>query len=360
MSALAESLRRDIAAGGPITVARFMAEALGNPMHGYYAGSGRQPLGAEGDFITAPEVSQMFGELIGLWCVDTWQAMGAPEPFRLVELGPGRGTLMADALRAAAMVPVFGAAASLHLFERSAALRAQQTRALARHEPQWHEAFAEVPDGPAIIIANEFFDALPVHQFVATDAGWRERMVGLADDGEGFALRLAPGPTPALTLLAALAADRDGVAEVCPAGLSLASEIAARVAAEGGAALAIDYGRSGAIGDSLQAVRGHRRHDPLADPGQADLTALVDFAALARAAGEAGAVPHGPVSQGNFLRALGIDARAAALSTKATPRQAADIATALARLTSAEAMGELFQVLVIADPALPAPAGLDP
>jgi NADH dehydrogenase [ubiquinone] 1 alpha subcomplex assembly factor 7 len=358
MTALAKSLRRDIAAGGPITVARFMAEALGNPVHGYYAGSGREPLGAEGDFITAPEISQMFGELIGLWCVDTWQAMGAPESFRLVELGPGRGTLLTDALRAAAMVPAFGTAASLHLVERSAALRAHQARALSRQEPQWHEAFGEVPDGPAIVIANEFFDALPVHQFVATDAGWRERMVGLAEDGEGFALRLAPGPTPALTLLAALAVDREGVAEVCPAGLSLASEIAARVAAQGGVALAIDYGRCSAIGDSLQALRDHRRHDPLADPGEADLTALVDFTALARAAGEAGAAVHGPLSQGDFLRALGIETRAATLSRGADPHQAADIATALARLTSPDGMGELFQVLAIADPALPAPAGL--
>ncbi len=363
MTALAESLRRDIAAGGPITVARFMAEALGNPAHGYYAGSGRDPLGAAGDFVTAPEISQMFGELVGLWCVATWQAMGAPERFRLVELGPGRGTLMADALRAAAAVPAFEAAATLHLVERSEALRAQQEHSLSQHEPQWHGAFGEVPDGPAIIVANEFFDALPVHQFVATAGGWRERMVGLAEDGEGFALRLAPGPTPALALLAALAVDRDSVAEVCPAGLSLASEIAGRVAAQGGVALVIDYGRcgaTGATGDSLQALRGHRRHDPLADPGQADLTALVDFAALARAAAEAGAVVHGPVSQGDFLRALGIETRAATLSRAADARQAGDIVAALTRLTSPEGMGELFQVLAIADPTLPAPAGLAP
>ncbi|MDP6954204.1 MAG: SAM-dependent methyltransferase, partial [Alphaproteobacteria bacterium] len=351
MTALADSLRRDIAAGGPVTVAHFMAEALGNPAHGYYAGGGRDPLGAKGDFVTAPEISQMFGELIGLWCVDTWQAMGAPAAFRLVEMGPGHGTLMADALRAAALVPAFLQAASLHLVERSEALRARQARALARHEPQWHGAFAEVPDGPAIIVANEFFDALPVHQFVATAHGWRERMVGLAEDGEGFALRLAPGPTPALTLLAALAADRDGIAEVCPAGLTLAGDVGAQVAAEGGAALVIDYGRCGAIGDSLQALRDHRRHDPLADPGQADLTALVDFSALSRSAGEAGAAVYGPVSQGDFLCALGIETRADTLSRGADLRQAADIEAALARLTSLDAMGELFQVLAIGDPA---------
>ena len=358
MSTLADSLRRDIAVGGPITVARFIAEALGHRAHGYYAGGGRDPLGAAGDFITAPEISQMFGELIGLWFVDTWQAMGVPEPFRLVELGPGRGTLMVDALRAAAKVPEFGGAATLHLIERSAALRERQRQTLSCQAPHWHNDFSEVPEGPVIVIANEFFDALPVHQFAATPCGWRERLVGLAEDSEGFALRLAPGPTPALALLLALEADETGVAEVCPAGLTLAGEIATRVKVEGGAALVIDYGRTGASGDSLQAVRGHCRHDPLSDPGEVDLTALVDFAALTRSAAEAGAAVHGPVPQGAFLQALGIETRAAALSRVADESQIVDITSALSRLTSPEGMGELFQVLAIADPLLPVPAGL--
>jgi NADH dehydrogenase [ubiquinone] 1 alpha subcomplex assembly factor 7 len=362
MSALAERLRRTIRACGPLTLAEFMAEALSHPRHGYYAGTAaRDPLGVAGDFITAPEISQMFGELIGLWCAELWRGMGGPAPVRLVELGPGRGTLMADALRAAACVPDFRAAAEVHLVETSPTLRALQEKRLAEHRVSWHASLAEVPEGPMLLVANELFDTLPVHQFVATEAGWRECLVGLADEGERFALRCAPGPTPALTILdrLAVAAVPGTVAEVCPAAITLAGEIAARVAGCGGAALIIDYGRAGPCGASVQAVQGHRRHDPLADPGEADLTAHVDFAALARSAREAGAAVYGPVPQGAFLRALGIETRAATLKSGASARQAADIEHARARLTEADRMGELFKALAIADPALPAPAGFD-
>ena len=225
MSALAEHLRRRIRLAGPITLADYMAEALSNPRHGYYAGpDARDPLGAAGDFVTAPEISQMFGELVGLWCVDAWQAMGAPGPVLLVELGPGRGTLMADALRAAAGVPAFAAAARLHLVETNPALRAAQAARLADAAPAWHDDLAGVPDGPMLLVANEFFDALPIHQFEATDEGWRERLVGLAEDGRTLALRRAPAATPAVALLERLQADprRAAVAELCPAGIALA------------------------------------------------------------------------------------------------------------------------------------------
>jgi NADH dehydrogenase [ubiquinone] 1 alpha subcomplex assembly factor 7 len=360
MSALAERLRRTIRACGPITLAQFMADALNHPRHGYYAGA-RDPLGAAGDFVTAPEISQMFGELIGLWCAELWRRMGGPAPVRLVELGPGRGTLMADALRAAAGVAGFRAAAEVHLVETSPTLRAQQERRFATEKVTWHASLAEVPEGPLLLVANELFDALPVHQFIATEAGWRERLVGLADDGERFALGCAPGPTPALAILERLAdaAAPGAVAEVSPGAIALAREIARRVAGRGGAALIIDYGRLGPCGASVQAVRCHRRHDPLVDPGEADLSAHVDFAALARSAADAGAAVYGPVPQGAFLRALGIETRAATLARRASARQAADIERALARLTEAERMGELFKALAIVDPALGAPAGFD-
>ena len=366
MSGLGESLRKTIRLQGWITVAQYMATALGDPVHGYYAGSrGRDPLGVAGDFITAPEISQMFGELIGLWCADRWQSMGAPARVALVELGPGRGTLMADAVRAAGAVPGFREALEIHLVETSPTFREAQKERLDDHDVRWHDAVSDLPDGPSLIIANEFFDALPIHQFVATDAGWRERMVGLAvddddnDDTKGLEFRYAPGPTPSLALLDALAISGapGTVAETCPAAISITSTIADRIAADGGAALFIDYGDDGATGDSLQAVYRHQPCGALTHPGDCDLTAHVDFAALARAAAEAGAATYGPVPQGRFLLALGIVARAAALARDATREQAAGIDAALARLTNADQMGTLFKVLASGPPRAAAPAG---
>ena len=347
-----DSLRRLIAVRGPITVARFMTEALTHPRDGYYMRA--DPLGAAGDFTTAPEISQMFGELIGLWCADCWRAMGAPDPVLLVELGPGRGTLMADALRAAAAVPGFRAALDIHLVEASPALRARQKDALAGATARWHNDFADVPQGPMLLIANEFFDALPIHQFIATAQGWRERLVGLSDDG--FCFVLVPGTTPACALIGANPLGEAGaVLEIRPAAAMLARDIAKRLVADGGAALLVDFDKAGPSGDSLQAVRGHRRHDVLADPGTADIAAAVDFAALTEAA--RGARVHGPVPQGEFLEELGLDARAQALSANATPDQAADIERARHRLTAPDEMGTLFKVLAIAGPDMPAPAG---
>ena len=355
MTPLAALLRDLIAKDGPITVERYMAEALGHPTHGYYVT--RDPLGAGGDFTTAPEISQMFGEMIGLWCVATWRRMGEPSPFVLAELGPGRGTLMADALRAARLEPRFLDVAQLHLVETSPALREKQSAALSTYRPAWHADFSAVPDGPLLLVANEFFDALPIRQFERTADGWRERLVG--HDGERFVFVLSSSE-PDETLPSN--APAGAIMENSPASLRIMREIGERIARHGGAALAIDYGYvrtegTRAWGETLQAVRGHQRHDPLEAPGEADQTAHVDFAVLARAARDAGAVAHGPLPQGLFLKALGIEVRALRLARDATPEQRKAIDAALHRLTHADGMGLLFKALVIAHPSLCAPDG---
>ncbi len=352
MTTLAKLLARRIALTGPISVAEFMAEALGHPIHGYYRR--RDPFGSAGDFITAPEVSQMFGEMIGLWFVEVWQAMGSPSSCQLVELGPGRGTLMADALRAARIRPAFGQAARLHLVETSPHLRERQSGALAAHRPTWHAAFGEVPPGPLLLVANEFFDAMPVHQFFLGPEGWYERVVCV--DGDRLAFASAP-PGPSFALLSER--QRGGpAAEVSPAALALAADLARRLASYGGAALIIDYGSSQSLpGESLQAVRQHQPVDPLAEPGTADLSAHVDFASLLRAAESAGASAHGPLPQGEFLLRLGLDARAASLRARATPAQARDIDAARRRLLDAREMGTLFKVVALTAPSQPPPPG---
>src|SRR6185369_6708538 len=259
---------------GPISLADFMAEALGHPRLGYYRRA--LPVGAAGDFTTAPEISQMFGELLGAWLAERWLAMGCPSGVRLVELGPGRGTLMADALRAVRGVPGFHAAIDLHLVEINEQLRALQGQALAAYKPAWHARFDDVPEGPLLLVANEFFDALPVRQFERTARGWAERMVGLADDG-GLRLALAPGVTPYASALPD--APVGAQAELSEAGLALAGAIGERLQRFAGWALIVDYGHDGAHGASLQAVRGHRGTDILDRPGETDLSAHVDFAA---------------------------------------------------------------------------------
>jgi NADH dehydrogenase [ubiquinone] 1 alpha subcomplex assembly factor 7 len=361
VNALEEALVRRIRLAGPLTVADYMAEVLLHPAHGYYRRG--DPLGAPGDFTTAPEISQMFGELIGLWCVDQWMRLGEPALVRLVELGPGRGSLMADALRAARLRPGLHAAIRLHLVESSPSLRERQATSLrpvlpAGLAPHWHDGFAEVPgDGVLLLIANEFFDALPIHQFVRQAGAWHERMVTV-DEADRLVFVLGP-PGAALALLAAERGTpaEGGTVEICPAGVSLAGGIARRIVAGGGAALIIDYGDDGGAGDSLQAVRRHAPHPPLADPGSADLTAHVDFAALARAAAAAGAGVHGPVTQGAFLHRIGIDARAATLAERASPAQRAAIAAAQHRLCDPTEMGTLFKAMAIVGPGAPAPPG---
>ena len=365
MSGLAETLGRRIATGGPLSLAEYMAAALGDPEHGYYRRAdplGADPLGADGDFITAPEISQMFGELIGAWLAVGWQQMGAPETVRLVELGPGRGTLAADALRAIQLVPEFGAAIRLHLVETSPVFRARQTAALAQiplaAPPEWHDRFDQIPDGPLLLVANEFFDALPIRQFERAATGWHERLIAMGEGG-GFAWTLAAEATPEEAIPAAMRnAPRRAIAEICLAGETLAAEIGGRLAATGGIALIVDYGPArSAVGDSLQAVKGHRAHDVLRDPGSADITAHVDFAALAAAAKSAGARSFGPITQGAFLRRLGIDQRASALARGGSA--AAEIESARKRLIDPDQMGDLFKALAVTAPNLATPAGFE-
>jgi SAM-dependent MidA family methyltransferase len=362
MTPLETELRRIIAADGPMSVATYMALCLGHPAHGYYMT--RDPFGRGGDFITAPEISQMFGELIGLWAAAVWQTMGSPTQLALVELGPGRGTLMADALRAARVMPAFAAALDVHLVETSPVLQRGQQELLAAVNVRvgWHRDFAAVPDGPLIVIANEFFDALPVHQAVKTPSGWHERMVGIGPDGKfGFALH--PDPIPGFsTIVPGLPANAPPGAVFEWRSGNSAADIARRITRHGGAAAVIDYGHGeSAVGETLQAVGRHGVADPLATPGEVDLTAHVDFAALARTATEAGTRVHGPISQGDFLRRLDIEARAAALRVKATAAQQTDIDAALARLTDdgRDAMGALFKAMAFADPRLGALPGFD-
>jgi len=329
---LGRLIARRIALAGPISMADFMAEALGHPRLGYYRGA--LPVGAAGDFTTAPEISQMFGEMVGAWLAERWLAMGKPLPVNLVELGPGRGSLMADALRATRGVAGFHAALELHLVETNAPLRTRQERALAGFRPVWHERFDEVPEGPLLLVANEFFDALPVRQFV----GGEERKVMVAAGGLAF--------------------DRDGeVVETSPVQQAAVSAISTCLSQCGGIGLIIDYGHErSASGDTLQAVRGHRYVPTLVDPGEQDLTAHVDFEALGRAARDAGASVTSVVTQGEWLNSLGIGARAAAIAT-ANPDRVPELETAVDRLCHEEQMGQLFKVMAIHSPEWPAPAG---
>lgn len=347
---LGRLIARRIAVGGPITLAEFMAEALGHPRLGYYRRA--MPVGAAGDFTTAPEISQMFGELIGAWLAERWLVMGSPPRVRLVELGPGRGTLMADALRATRGVPGFHAAIDLHLIDISEPLRAVQAATLDVYKPTWHVRLDEVPAGPTFLVANEFFDALPVRQFEKTQRGWVERMVGLAPDGETLAIALAPGITPFASFLPE--AEPGAQAEICEAGRALVAEIGARLKRDTGWALIVDYGYVIGHGASLQAVRGHRGAGLLDRPGETDLSAHVDFAALADAAGTP---TFGPVAQGDFLQRLGIASRAEILKRRATPEQRHAIDAALSRLIAPDQMGTLFRVLAVGDDRSAVPAG---
>jgi NADH dehydrogenase [ubiquinone] 1 alpha subcomplex assembly factor 7 len=354
LSGLDEVLAEEIRRAGPLSVDRYVTLVLHHPTLGYYRT--RDPLGAEGDFVTAPELSQAFGEVIGAWLARAWLDLGQPAPFRLTELGPGRGTLLADLLRATRAVPGFHQGLRLHLVETGERLRAAQAARLADFEVKWHRALAEVPPGPLFLLANEFFDALPVHQLVATERGWVERQVALADDGRlGFALAERPSPLGAELPDATPGA----VAEVSPARTELARAIGGRIAEGGGLALLIDYGAwaEQPTGDTLQATRNHAPCDPLDAPGTADLTTHVDFRALAAAARAAGAAVYGPVPQGTFLTSLGIHLRTARLLESATPEQRRALRAALFRLTDASAMGELFKVVALAHPTAPAPPG---
>ena len=341
---LPERLARAITLAGPIPLSQFMGAANAH----YYAT--RDPLGVRGDFTTAPEVSQMFGELIGLWLADLWDRAGQPHA-RYVELGPGRGTLAADALRAMGKA---GLAPPVHFIETSPILRAAQAEAVPHAE--WSLDMVGVEeDAPLLVVANEFFDALPIRQLVKTDMGWRERLIACQDTlflpvvGDRGFDQIIPHRLKD--------ADPGSILETSPAGVAILRALAKRLLDQGGAALIIDYGYQGpALGDTLQAVRGHAYVNPFDDPGEADLTAHVDFATIREAAEIEGLTVHGPVTQGTFLTALGIEPRAEALA-RAQPGRAEGIAADRQRLVSDEAMGELFKVIALTAPGWPVPAG---
>jgi len=323
-----------------------MGLCLGHPEYGYYRRA--DAIGVQGDFITAPEISQIFGEIVGAWAATVWRAMGAPAPFSLVELGPGRGVLMADALRAAGRAPGFLGAARLHLVETSNRLRQEQQARLREYAPVWTSSLAQVRPGPAIVIANEFFDALPIRQFARAEGAWRERLVAAKGGALHIALGAALAPEDAARFLLPAAAGDGEVCEVRPA----ISEIMAQMArlAEGGAlaALIFDYGHRGeGLGDTLQAVARHAFSDPLHAPGETDLTAHVNFAALASAAQRYGLTPHGPMPMGRFLLELGAAQRLQALLAAASEAQRERLISGFRRLTAPMEMGELFKTFAL-------------
>lgn len=350
MTPLEARLIARIKATGPITLADYMAEALLHPEHGYY--TTRDPLGQAGDFTTAPEISQMFGELTGLALAQSWLDHGAPAPFMLAELGPGRGTLMVDILRATRGVPGFHDAARLHLVEASPALREVQASRLPG--ATFHTHLADLPEEPLFLIANEFFDALPVRQAIRSGSGWRERVVGVSDEALTFGLTEA-APIAALE---GRETEEGAIVEWHPALPALAEEIGRRLTAHGGAALIVDYGHWMGTGDTLQAIARHKKINPLKMPGQADLTAHVDFATLAHAAHPAQS--SNLTDQGIFLERLGITARAKALAAHLTGDRLKAHIAAHRRLTHSKEMGTLFKVLGLAAPGAPLPPGLDP
>ncbi len=342
---LPERLARAITLGGPIPVAQFMAAA-----NAHYYGT-RDPLGAAGDFITAPEISQMFGELIGLWLADLWDRAGRP-PAHYVELGPGRGTLAKDALRAMAKA---GLTPAVHFVETSSALREAQAKAVP--QARWHDDVTTLPeDAPLLVVANEFFDALPVYQLVRRADAWHERLVACQDT---IFLPIAGKPVPDEIVPEALRdAPAGSIIESSPASVAIVRALAKRLAAQGGAALIVDYGYEGpALGETLQAVKAHGFANPFDAPGEQDLTAHVDFATLAGMAEMSGAIVHGPVAQGDFLGLLGIAERAAALA-RAHPDRGADLAEAHRRLTHPTEMGALFKAMALIGKGWPQPAAM--
>ncbi|MCR8550921.1 SAM-dependent methyltransferase [Salipiger sp. P9] len=351
MTPLKEILTRRIAVEGPMSLAEYMGLCLMHPQYGYYPT--RDPLGAAGDFTTAPEISQMFGELLGLCLAQCWLDQGRPSRFVLAELGPGRGTLMADALRAMRAVPGLVEAAELHLVETSPRLRAEQAARLSGAAPVWQDSVAALPEAPLFLIANEFFDALPIRQFVRAGQGWAERVVGLRDGVLSFGLT---EPAAQAALAHRLADTQEGdLVETCAPGQGIAAEIGRRIAARGGAALIVDYGDWHSLGDTLQALRAHERAAPLETPGEADLTAHVDFEALALAAPCA----HTKLTpQGVFLERLGITDRARALARGLSGAALDSHVAAHRRLTHPGEMGSVFKTLGFFPEGAPPPPGL--
>nr|WP_321254434.1 SAM-dependent methyltransferase [uncultured Ruegeria sp.] len=353
---LTDHLLARIGQDGPMTVADYMNECLLHPDLGYY--TTRDPLGAKGDFITAPEISQMFGEMLGLCLAQSWLDQGRPARIALVELGPGRGTLMSDILRATRNIPGFHDAAQVVLLEASPTLRAIQLETLKDHAPVWIDTIDMLPDLPTYLVANEFFDALPIRQFVRDGEGWRERLIGAEQGALSFGLGPS-GPQPALH--ARLEDTQDGdLVELCAPAVPFVTEIAGRIAAHGGVGLIVDYGDWRSLGETLQALRGHQRSDVLTDPGQADLTAHVDFEPLAASSRTAGCAHTRLTPQGVFLERLGITARAQRLAQSLTGPVLDSLVSAHRRLTHPEEMGNLFKVLGLYPANASPPPGLEP
>jgi NADH dehydrogenase [ubiquinone] 1 alpha subcomplex assembly factor 7 len=350
---LAQQIDGQIRATGPMSLSTYMGLCLGHPRQGYYA-VGR-PIGAEGDFITAPEISQMFGELIGFFFVNLWQQMGQPTSFTLLELGPGRGTLMQDALRAASKADGFENALHLQLFESNKLLRGDQEKRLGNYSPYWASEIDAVSEDPLFVVANEFFDALPIKQFVKTDDGWHERLVGLAEGARAFGL----SPTPIADSAAppeVHGAYAGEILELSPAGVDTMQRLSRKIARQGGAILALDYGYERTqTGETLQAVKSHNFAEVLETPGEADISAHVNFGVLGEAAKATGLAVAPLAHQGEWLLKLGIGERAKALA-RGNPSEAGNIARAVERLTSPQQMGTLFKVLCAHSPGL-RPAG---
>ena len=345
---------------GPLTVARYMNEVLNNPTLGYYANN--NPIGECRDFITAPEISQMYGELVGAWLIDCWERLGKPDPVALVELGPGRGTFISDFWRVARMVPKFAEAVSIYLVELSPVLRKQQKQRLQSlggvNRVTWVRKFTEVPDIPFLLVANEFFDALPVHQFVRSRGRWRERLIDVdPDEDNKFCYVIGPY-TPTTSLVAPDVNVAGNSLEISPAGILLAETIGEKLCLVPGAALIVDFGQK-SPSLTFQAVMSHSTCDPLTNVGEADLSCAVDFAALGSAAIRAGASIHGPVSQGALLRSLGIEERARALMKDVDEDTARLVVQAKERLTGQSFMGQLFQALAISSQSLASVEGFN-
>lgn len=353
---LAEKIKALILAGGPISVTDYFSLCLADPQHGYYRT--REPFGPSGDFITAPDISQLFGEMIGIFLVQAWQRHGEPAPVVLAEIGPGRGTMMADILRVIGKLsPALYDALSVHLVETSERLRKVQSQTLVAHKFKisWHESFDTLPKGFLLLAANELFDAIPIRQFVKTAQGFRERLVGLDGDGElTFAAGVA-GLDPALLPPSAETVALGTIFETGPARDAIMAMLSERIRTGGGTAVIIDYGHMiTGFGDTLQAVRAHQFDPPLAHPGEADITSHVDFEQLARRAVTEGLQVNGLTYQGDFLLALGLAERAAALGRGKDAGTKENIRADAERLAGAGIgrMGELFKVLVVSSPGL--------
>jgi NADH dehydrogenase [ubiquinone] 1 alpha subcomplex assembly factor 7 len=357
MTPLGEDIKELIRLEGPISVERYMTIALSDPRYGYYMT--RDPLGAKGDFTTSPEISQIFGELLGLWCADLWLRMGSPISISLVELGPGRGTLMQDALRA--MKTVKGLLSAIHvtLVETSPTLRQAQKKRLASSsvDTQWQDDISSLPKQPTLLIANEFFDALPIRQYQRANGKWYERLIGLTEKGD-----LTFGLAPDADRTIQLSAPEASILERNLIGERMLKDLTTHLMHYGGAALTIDYGytQSG-FGDTLQAMQNHRYVDPLDRPGEADLTTHVDFKRLSDIAKYCGNTVSGPIIQADFLEALGIKQRGESLLKSVNTDQAKSISSAIARLTdrTPKGMGSLFKVLTFYHPTMPRPEGFN-